>query len=345
MKKEIDEIKSFEAKETYSNFSKTHHNIFKTTGVESLIKKYEEEENIRKNRKLIKKLTVSEYLDQLCKEKDISFYKRNIQNTKNVNSFITKFIKNYHNEEIDIFSKHYSPQHYIKQNLINVKEKNKQQKEKSKSLLQKIKKNYQFPPLGKYNINDNIIRKHTPAYSFSNTIYDKKKFKSISPKRNNSNKKKNIFKRVNLSNCEKESEKLKEIKDNIIKLKINFKPIKNKIRKIQSEIDINKEENTIFKTIIKIRNARNKKLKKSLNFNTITTNINKNNKISSDVFLKKIHLIDKKKINIKPYKIKKITFHSNILSGCQTASNSIKNSKGSFCLSPFSFQFSTIDNN
>ena len=340
MKKEIEEIKSFEAKVTYSNFSKNHHNIFKTTGVESLIKRYEEEEKIKKNRRLIKKITVSEYLDQLCKEKGVSFYKQNTQNTKSVNSFVTKFIKNNHNHEIDIFSKQYSPQHYIKQNLIRVKEKNKQQKEKSKSLLQKIKENYQFPPLGKYIVNDKIIRKHTPAYSFSNTIYQKGRFKSISPIRNKSNKDNTIFKRINSSNCEKEREKVKDIKDYIIKQNFNFKLKKNKIRKIQSQIDITNEENSLFTTLLNNRN-KNKKKKKSFIFNSITTNITKNNRLSSDVFLRKIQLIDNKKINIKPYKIKKMTFRSNILSGCRTASNS----KGSFCLSPFSFQFSTIDNN
>ncbi len=344
MKKEIEEIKSFEAKVTYSNFSKNHHHIFKTTGVESLIKKYEEEENIKKNRRLIKKITVSEYLDQLCKEKGISFYKQNMQNTKSVNSFVTKFIKNHHSDEIDIFSKNYSPEHYIKQNLIRVKEKNKQQKEKSKSLLQKIKESNQFPPLGKYIINDNLIRKHTPAYSFSNQIYQKRKFKSISPIRNKSNKDNIIFRRIHSSNCEKVREKLIDIKDYKIKQKFNFKLKRNKIRKIQSQIDINKEENSIFTTLLKIRNE-NKKKKKSFNFNTTTTNNNKNNKLSSDVFLRKIQLLDKKKINIQPYKIKKMTFRSNILSGCRTASNSNKNSKGSFCLSPFSFQFSTIENN
>ena len=51
MKKEVEEIKDYQIKQTFSEAARHFHGIFKTIGVESFIKKYEEEGKTKTKKK------------------------------------------------------------------------------------------------------------------------------------------------------------------------------------------------------------------------------------------------------------------------------------------------------
>ena len=318
MKKEVEEIKDYQIKQTFSEAARHFHGIFKTIGVESFIKKYEEEGKTKTKKNELKKLSVSEYLDQLCKEKNLNNYKKSIKlNNGNSISAVNKFISNKNNNNIDIFSEDYIPPFYIKPNLIRVKEKNEKQKEKSNFLIEKMKKKLKLPPLGKYNIKENIIRKHIPAICFSNTNFRKNSSSNSSCEKvikEKINKYYNKHIKINSLNNE-ERNKPNNIINYFWKENIKFTPLKNQMKKNKSEMNINETnsiQKNLFSTHLKIKASRNKK-KRNIILNSYSNN-NDNKNISFDVFIKKIRLIDKKKEKInKPHKFNKKYFISNIL--------------------------------
>ena len=67
MRKKIEEIKTFQNKTKYYNYSKQIKGIFKTIGIESFIKKYEDLQKLNNKKNQIKKISVSNYLEQLDK--------------------------------------------------------------------------------------------------------------------------------------------------------------------------------------------------------------------------------------------------------------------------------------
>ena len=116
MRKKIEEIKTFQNKTTYSHYSKQIKGVFKTIGIESFIKKYEDLQKLKNKNNQIKKISVSDFLDQLDKEKQMNLLKDNKRKFfKSRISVKNKYIDIHkYDDEIDIFSKNYSPPKYIK---------------------------------------------------------------------------------------------------------------------------------------------------------------------------------------------------------------------------------------
>ena len=135
MKNDIEEIKKIQVKTTFSNISKHYYGIFKTISLDSYIKKVERKFKIKKNReKVIFKSSVSDYLDQICRKQGINGCKENAINNE---SFTNPFY-DINKEEIDIFSKKYSPPYLIKPNITSFLAFNEKQKKKKRNYFKRI---------------------------------------------------------------------------------------------------------------------------------------------------------------------------------------------------------------
>jgi hypothetical protein len=294
MRKKIEEIKTFQNKTTYSHYSKQIKGVFKTIGIESFIKKYEDLQKLKNKNNQIKKISVSDFLDQLDKEKQMNLLKDNKRKFfKSRISVKNKYIDIHkYDDEIDIFSKNYSPPKYIKPNIIRIKKINEKQKLKSKSLLEKNKYKCIIPPIGKYNINYKVITKHIPSFSFNNS-------KNIKSSNSISGNEKNKFRIIH---SEKDEPSIKNLKHFIwnknVKFNFNNLKIKNLIRENSAKnINLNK----FFKTYMNRKWSRN--LKKTNNSFNI---LKKNNSCEE---LNKINYINDKKNNI----LKKKHFSFNVI--------------------------------
>ena len=301
MRKKVEEIKTFQNKTTYSHYSKQIKGVFKTIGIESFIKKYEDLQKLKNKQNEIKKISVSDYLEQLDKERQMNLLDNKKKFFKSRISVINKYINIHkYDDDIDIFSKNYFPPKYIKPNIIRIKKINEKQKLKSKSLLEKKKFKCIIPPIGKYNINYKVIRKHIPSFSFNNSK-NIKSSNSISG--NEKNKQKTIH-------SEKDETTIKNLKHFIWNKNVKFNYFKFKIKNLNREnseknININK----FFKTYMNKKWSRN--LKKTNSISNIH-NLKNNNSCEE---LNKINYINEKENNIlkkKHFSFNKINHQMNI---------------------------------
>ena len=298
MRKKVEEIKTFQNKTTYSHYSKQIKGVFKTIGIESFIKKYEDLQKLNNKKNQIKKISVSDYLEQLDKERQMNLLDNKKKFFKSRISVINKYINIHkYDDDIDIFSKNYFPPKYIKPNIIRIKKINEKQKLKSKSLLEKKKFKCIIPPIGKYNINYKVIRKHIPSFSFNNSSNSKNlKSNSNSISGNEINKLKTI-------NSDKDDNGIKNIKHFIWNKNVKFNFMNFKLKNLNREnSEKNISINKFFKTYMNKKWSRNLKKIKTI---SILHNL-KNNNSSEDI--NKINYKNEKEGNI----LKKKNFSFNI---------------------------------
>ena len=344
MEKDIEDIKQIQVKSTFSKVSKNFYGIFKIISLDYYIKKCERNSKIKKTKiKIIEKPSVSNYLDQICKDKGINFYKENTK-TNETESIMNPLYNIHKEEDIDIFSNKFSTPPYIKPNIIQVITNNEKQKKRTESILKKMKNKFHIPPIGKYNINYQFIRKHTPSYCFSHIIYNKKYQLSCHSFRDNNIKKKNLNtvndnKKTHKRNYS-ENEKKLFINSNYNFWKQNYqtKPIKKNNQRHKSEIIINENNNDFFITIMNRKKKTNKHIIcKSVSNDKNNKNINKNHNYYSptDFFIKKIKLIDMKKKSMNKLFVNK---YKHISYNNSSQSFSKKNTKTNTFISPFKTQ-------